>query len=55
MFGQPINHRAEMEGGGADPIGQRAAMQLDPGPSEDLALTIQRQIVRETHSSSADG
>ena len=46
MLGQSIDHRTEVEGGAADPIGQRAAMQLDPGPGEDLALAIQWQMVR---------
>jgi hypothetical protein len=41
VVSQSINHQTEMEGGGANAIGQGAAMQLDPSPGEDLALAIQ--------------
>jgi len=43
---QPIDHGTEVEGGGADPISQRAAVKLDARAGKDLALTIQRQMVR---------
>jgi len=40
LFGQPIDHGVEMDGGGADPVGQCAAMQFDPGSGQDLALAV---------------
>src|SRR6056297_664242 len=46
VLGQPINDRAQVEGGHANPIRQGAAMDLDPGTGKDLALSIQRKMVR---------
>ena len=40
VFGQPVNNRPKVEGGHADPVGQGAAMDIDAGPGEDLALSI---------------
>jgi hypothetical protein len=47
MLGQPINGRAEVEGGGAGPIRQGATVDLDAGARQDLALAVKRQVVRE--------
>lgn len=47
MLCQPIHHRTEVERRRAHPIGQRAAVEIDAGTGEDLALTIQWQMIRE--------
>ena len=36
-----------METGAADPVAERAAVQIDPLPLEDLGLPIKRQVVTE--------
>ncbi len=46
MLGQPLDHGGEVERGSADPVGQRAAMDIDARPGKDLALTMQGQMVR---------
>lgn len=40
VLGEPVDHRAKVEGGGANSIGERAAMEIDPGPGQDLALAV---------------
>jgi hypothetical protein len=47
VLGQPVDYGTEVEGGCPHPIGERAAVQVDPGASQDLALPIQRQMFRE--------
>tara|TARA_R100000306_G_C4345645_1_gene127513 strand:+ start:760 stop:882 length:123 start_codon:yes stop_codon:yes gene_type:complete len=40
MLGQSVDHRPEVERGDTDPVGQRAAMDVNSGTSKDLALSI---------------
>ena len=40
MLGQPVDDGSQMEGHHADPVGQGAAMDIDAGPGEDLALSV---------------
>jgi len=47
VLGEPVDHRGKVEGRRADPIGERAALKVDPGTREDLALAIERQMVGE--------
>lgn len=37
---QPVDYGAEVEGGCSNPIGERAAVQVDPGAGQDLALAV---------------
>jgi hypothetical protein len=39
-FGQPVDHRLQMERGLAHPIGQNSPVQINASPRQDLALTI---------------
>lgn len=45
VLGQPVNCWPQMEGCDADPIGQRAAMDVNAGTPEDLALSIKWEMV----------
>ena len=45
MLGQPVDDGAQVERRHADPIGQRATMDGDARPGEDLALAEQGQMV----------
>ena len=45
MFGQPVDHRLEVEGRLADPSGQRRAVKFEPGAGVDLRLAVQRTMV----------
>lgn len=40
VLGEPVDYGTEVEGGGANPIGERAAVNVDPGPGQDLALAV---------------
>lgn len=40
VLGQSVNHGPQVEGRDPDPIGQRAAMDVNAGTPEDLALSI---------------
>ena len=40
VFRQPVNNRPKVEGGHADPVGQGAAMDIDAGPGDNLALSV---------------
>ena len=40
VLGQPINDRGEVERSDAHPVGQGAAVDVDAGTREDLALAI---------------
>lgn len=56
MLGQPVDHEAEVEGRGAGPVRQGAAVDLDAGTRQDLALAVERQVVRELgHQHVCDG
>ena len=46
VFRQPVDHGAEVEGCGACPVRQGAAVDLDAGARQDLALAVERQVVR---------
>lgn len=37
---QPVDYGTEVEGGCPHPIGERAAVQIDPGAGQDLALAL---------------
>ena len=41
MLGHPVDDGLQMERGLADPVGQNCAMQFQPRPRQDLALTVQ--------------
>jgi len=45
VLGQPIDRRPQMEPGATHPVGQGAAMDIDPRPGEDLALAMQWGVV----------
>jgi hypothetical protein len=40
VLGHPVNDRSKVEGRHANPVGQGAAMDIDAGPGEDLALSV---------------
>ena len=44
-FGQPVDHRPEVERGLADPPRQRRAVKIEPGAGVDLRLAMQRTVV----------
>ena len=46
MFGQPVNHRPQVKRGLANAARQHGEVQINAGSRQDLALTIQRQMVR---------
>ena len=45
MAGDRRGERFEQERGLADPVGQRGARELDPGPGIDCALPVERSVV----------
>jgi len=42
-----VDDRHQVETGAADPVAERAAVQVDPLPPEDLGLAVKRQVVTE--------
>ena len=47
MRAHVVDDRHEVETGTPDPVAERAAVQVDPLPLEDLGLAIERQVVAE--------
>ena len=47
MDAHVVDDRHQMETGAADPVAERAPIQIDPLPLEDLRLTIKRQMIAE--------
>jgi hypothetical protein len=43
-LGHALGDRLQVEGRLADPVGQRRAVQHDPGAREDLRLAVKRQV-----------
>ena len=42
---QPLVHRPQQEGGAADPVGQRRAIEVDALAGVDLRLAVERQVI----------
>ncbi len=40
MLSEPVDYQAKVEGGGANPNGERAEVEINPGAGEDLALVV---------------
>ena len=45
MLGKAVDHGPQVEGGLTDPISQHHAAQIDAGPSVDLRLAVERQVI----------
>lgn len=42
-----VDDRHQVEAGAADPVAERAAVEVDPLPLEDPGLTVEAQVVAE--------